>query len=395
MGGRILTTDYPSWLHAYRDWTVPRSEAPESFILWAGLYTLSSVLKRHVCVPAKLMGSYEIYPNLYVVFVGPPGGPRKSTTIGYAKTLLRPIEHVTIASTAVSASKLINIMEETVDGAISITSSEFGSFVNVSQEEMYDFLTDAWDNPPQYEYSTRLHGTEVVHKPTINLIAGTTPSWINEHMPPYVLGGGFSSRCVFIYETAPRRRRMYYDDVDSKDFERLEEALVHDLSHIAQLEGEFRHESEDLKKDMEDWYRQHARQIASHEKIEGYMSRKHVFVHKLAMLLSVAEDDRLVLSESHFEIAKELLGGVEEQMPRVFQSVGRNPYSAELMKVRDYIEKKGAASFEQLLARFYHDIDADEMRKILQSLELMDYVKEVQNPRDRKPGTWYFPPDGE
>ena len=60
-----------NWLYRYLDWTLNRSEAQESMIIWSGLFTLASAVKRHVYFPKSLMGSYDIYPNLYVIFIGP------------------------------------------------------------------------------------------------------------------------------------------------------------------------------------------------------------------------------------------------------------------------------------------------------------------------------------
>lgn len=391
---RILdeTEEYDSWLEAYLDWTVPRSEAPKSFILWAGFYTLASAIRRNVKFPASLLGSYEIYPNLYVIFVGPPGGPRKSTTARYAKTLLREIEHIDIASTASSASKLINIMENTVDGSVSIVSSEFGSFVNVSQEDMYDLLTDIFDCPPEYKYSTRRHGTEVVKNPTINLLAATTPQWVNEQMPAYVIGGGFASRTIFIYEQTPRRRKMYYEDIDAHKLEVLRNALVQDLAHIAHnVTGTFRHANEDVRDAMEGWYKKVSEQVSQDERIEGYLSRKHIHVHKIAMLLSVAESDRLVIEMDHFQRARDILAGIEDRMPRVFSSVGKNPYSSAIEKVRDFVLQQGEVSHSQLLSRFYADIDKNELNQIIESLLLMEDIEKRKNPEPTKKGTYYYP----
>lgn len=387
---RALDRDYASWLHAYKEWTVPRSEAPESFIMWAGFYTLASALRRRVKIPADLLGSYEIFPNLYVIFVGPAGGPRKSTTIGYAKELLRHVEDVDVSSTATSTSALIQDMSKLDDGAISITSSEFGNFVSISKEEMYDFLTDIYDNPRAYEYTTREHGKEQIYKPTINLLGATTPSWINDHMPPQVLKGGFASRTIFIYEEAPRRRKLYYDDIDNKDFDRLGKYLLEDLRHISRdVTGEFQHESDQLKKDIEDWYAEESSRPAGDERIEGYLARKHVHVHKLAMILSVAESDELIITRDHFEIAKQMLEIIEEHMPTVFSSVGGNPHAATLERVRGYIKRRGLSSFEQLLSQFYHDVTPEELRQILDALRSMAYIREVQNPEGKKKGTWY------
>jgi hypothetical protein len=107
-----------NWLEGFLDWTRPRSEAPEALLKWAGLFTLSSVLKRRVYWPRRLLGTYEIDMHLYVMFVGPPGVVKKSTTIGYALDLLRQVSSVTIGSGEASTSALVKQMIDAPDHAI-------------------------------------------------------------------------------------------------------------------------------------------------------------------------------------------------------------------------------------------------------------------------------------
>jgi hypothetical protein len=251
------------------------------------------------------MGSYEIFPNLYVLFVGPPGGPRKSTTMGYVGKILKDLKLnldpiVNFASTAMSDSKLVQVLSETNDGSITILSSEFASFMNISQETMFDLLTDLYDGKVSHEYSTRMHGVELVDKPCVNLLAATTPSWIST-ASVHLSGGGFASRIIFVYENQVRQRKMYFDDVDWDRIATLQAQLRDDILHIARLDGEFSHESRALRDRMEEWYIQHAQMGDVDERIMGYFQRKHVHVHKLAMIYSVAERDDLIITEEHLK----------------------------------------------------------------------------------------------
>ena len=101
-----------SWLKAFDEWTLPRSEAPATMIRWAGLFTLASAVKRRIWFPREILGSYDIFPNLYVVFVAKPGVARKSTTAGYAEELLVEASkamsglNITFAGDVTSYSKL-------------------------------------------------------------------------------------------------------------------------------------------------------------------------------------------------------------------------------------------------------------------------------------------------
>lgn len=386
-----------NWLTAYGDWTLPRSESPESMIIWAGLFTVASVVKRHVCFPKRLMGSYAIYPNLYIIYVGPPGVVRKSTTAGYAEKLLHGVTEldttqvINLASTAMSASKLVEVMSECLDGSLSILASELGTFMNVSKEEMYDLLTDLYDGKVRYDYATRMHGIEIVENPCVNFLAATTPSWVAEQMPVHVIGGGFASRCIFIFEEQVRRRQLYYD-LDWRHYEDLGKALTHDLAHMSELEGEFKHDSRATRDAMEAWYQSLPKESLGTEQTEGYFNRKHVHVHKVAMLLSLCERDDLVVTETHFEAAKALLAGLEDRMPRAFSTVGRNPYSDDILRILDFINSFGGKPVERkhIARRFFHQLQGAELDEVLSSLVVMgelEYVKTI----DGKPVRAYKP----
>ena len=379
-----------NWLTAYGDWTLPRSESPESMIIWAGLFTVSSAVKRHVYFPKRLMGSYTIYPNLYVIYVGPPGVVRKSTTAGYAEQLLHELDSINMASTAMSASKLVEIMSETIDGSLAILASELGTFMNISKEEMYDLLTDLYDGKLRYDYATRMHGIEIVENPCVNFLAATTPSWVSEQMPIHVIGGGFASRCIFIFEEKRRRKQLYYD-IDWRHYQDLGKALTNDLAHIAALEGEFKHESPAVRGLIEDWY-QASPDEHEDDRIEGYFNRKHVHIHKVAMLLSLCERDDLVISETHFRAAVALLEGLEEHMPRAFSSVGRNPLSDDILKILEFVRQSDGKPVERkhIARRFFHQLQGPELDEVLSTLVVMgdlEYVKTING----KPARAYRP----
>lgn len=332
------------------------------------------------------MGSYEIVPNLYVVYIGPPAVVRKSTTTSYAETLLGGIEGVHMAATAMSKSKLIEVLSEIDDSSISILSSEFSNFINVSKEEMYDLLTDLFDGKIRYDYDTRLHGEEVAEKPCVNLLAATIPDWIDAQAPEHITGGGFSSRVIFIYEDERRRSQLYYDEiVDDAEIERLEAILKNDLIHISEnVEGEFSHDSPATKAAMEKWYQEVAVKESGDERVAGYYNRKHVHVHKVAMLLSIAKRDDLILTMDDFNVAKRLLSRVELKMPKALAHVGRNPYVRFYSEITDFIEKAGRpVGLPRILARFHHHLRPDEVKDILITLKIIGRIKQVGDDQSR------------
>ena len=366
-----------NWLYAFRDWTIPRSEAQESLIIWSGLFTLASVAKRHVYFPRSLMGSYEIFPNLYVIFVGPSSVIKKSTTVGYGEQLLQQIESINIAPSGTSSSMLIGKMAETVDGSMTIISSEFGTFIQTSQEDMYDILSDLYDGKIKHDYETRAHGAEYISHPCLNLFAATTPDWLQDQ-PLYVVGGGFSARTIYVHETTTRKRQLYYD-LHWPDFAKLEKDLAHDLQYIGKLEGEFRHDSKETADEMEEWY-QTTVDIEIQARLVAFRNRKHVHVHKVAMLLSLAERDDRVLTMTHFKAAIALVDNIELKLPGIFSAIGKNPFGGDMEAVRDYMRNNpGKVEFQRIHRRFWQDIPGKvKLEELLSEMVTLDWLERTK-----------------
>jgi hypothetical protein len=332
------------------------------------------------------MGSYEIYPSLYVVFVGPPGVVRKSTTAGYTEELIEKVNFNVISSdpnyvhlgpTAGSSSKLLEKMAALPEGAITIIASEFGNLVSTTPEGMYDLFTRFFDNPEEFVYSTRQYGDEYITRPTLNLLGCTTPGWVSENTG-YMIEGGFASRVIFVFEQKARRRKMYYDDIElsTKQITQLQDDLVHDLRAISNLTGPFTHETTELRDEMEEWYQRHAESEII-VNAEGFHSRKHVHVHKVAMLLSLAQSSDLVMRKVHFDTALALVDDIERKLSRGLSIVGRNPYSADLYRIIDFISQEGPIEKRFIFSKFWQDLLPEELSKILEVLKITEQIEEV------------------
>lgn len=348
-----------NWLLTFRDWTLPRSEAKESYIFWTGLFTLASAIKRKVIVPASILGSYEVAPYIYVMFVAPAGKARKTTTMTYADDLLLEEIGINKASASMTSQVLALRLSETKDGAISIQSKEFGVFYNQSKTLMIDFLTAAFDGVKSYDSDTIGRGIELSERPCINLLAATTPIWIAENLTESAIGGGFSSRVIFIYEDTVRRRKLLYnrgeDKIDLEELKRLREDLLSDLIHIAQdIDGEFSLDQE-AEEFIDPWYHDNADNPKNDDaRLTGYHERKPVYVFKLAMLLSLSYSDKLILNKSDFEQAITILEGVEGKMLQTFQSVGKNPHSLDIDTIRDFVTDNGPVTMKEIKQKFQY-----------------------------------------
>ena len=378
-----------NWLDDFLRWTLPRSEAPETFIVWTGLFNLASALRRHVKVPKRYLGSWEAAPNLYILFIAKAGRARKSTTANYSEELMDELTHITKSPELVTKESLLSTLVKSDDAAMSILAPEFGEFMVKSGPEMYGFLTNMYDGKRRIVGSTLSRGVEFVERPCVNLLGATTPEWVAANMPADVIGGGFASRVIFVFESTVRRRQLYFENLDHDALERLRVRLVADLDHIARnINGDFSIE-DDAKSFMEEWYRDNADAPPDADSnLAGYYERKPAHIHKVAMLLHLAYSDELVLTKKDFKDAIELLHEVEVKLPETFQAIGRNPYTLDLKNMAEYIKQKGRVSERELRRKFYNVAarpeDLDGMIQSLIDLGRISMIIDPSKPENQR-----------
>jgi hypothetical protein len=364
-----------NWLETFTKWTLPKSEAPESFILWTAMFTLASAVRRHVNVPKRMLGSWSPSPNLYVMFIAPPGKARKSTTANYAEELLDELHDITKSPTIVTTAALTNRLVNAADSSVYILSAEFGSFIKKSGVEMFEFLTDVFDGRKSLEGSTISRGVEFVERPCVNLLGATTPRWISENMPESVIGGGFASRVIFVYEERVRRRQLFFEELDHAHLEKLKTDLIDDLRHISEnCHGEFVLE-DDAKAFMEAWYRKNADATGDNNNLQGYFERKPAHIFKVAMLIHLSYSDELVITEGDFKDAIKLLESVEAKLPKVFENTGKNTYSFEMKDILAYIKHNERVEQRELFKKFYTAAQPNLLEELITGLLKMGVVK--------------------
>lgn len=365
-----------NWLLGFQKWSVPTTEAPETYLMWSGLFTLSAAVRKHVKIPKAYLGSWESFPNLYIVLVGPPA-VKKTTALAFTDDLLSKLPEVPASPTKISEAALASALSTSIDGSIYITASELASLVGKSKLDMYEFLTDGFDSRKDIKVMTISRGLEVIPNPCINMMACTQPAWILENMPASVIGGGFASRCIFVFEGSTSRWQMYYRNIDQKEMEKLGADLLSDLIHISQLQGEFSVTTEALDF-MEDWYQNGMRILQTRDpRLQGYFARRHVHAHKVAQLISLAKKDELSLGIEEFKQAIAILEISERSLMNVFRNIGRNSLSADTDAIRDFVKANKKVERGEILKNFQASALPDVIDKLVNGLIAMGDLTQV------------------
>ena len=369
-----MAREVANWLKGYREYT-QESESPDSFHLWVGLSVLASALRRNVWVN---QGLYYLYPNQFVILVAPPGRVAKSTAIRMGRHLLQALEEIHFGPDSVTREELINIMAKSYDkkqSAVVVHSTELSSLIEPSGIKMIQFLTDIYDcdwNPKGWQHGTKHSGSSTIMQPVLNLLAGTTPSWIAEGLPVNATQHGFTSRTIFVYEEAPRFLNPRPKEPDPE----LTAALKADLAGISLLEGVYRF-TEAADKEYDDYYQLLEHTIPRDYRLEGFHWRKRAHVLKLAMLLAVAERDELVIDSPDIKAAVALLADVETKLAKTFSAVGKYEHASDLERILGQIRQAGGdgLSGPEILSQNYFAAKPEDLRSILLMLVMMKKVK--------------------
>lgn len=351
------------WLTSFLDHT-KSGEAPDYFYFWVGVATIAAALRRKVWLD---MGTFVWYPNLYTVLVAPPGIIQKSSTSDLGMRLLKQIPGIHQGPTTLTWQSIydaflevgeefeVSSQEIRTQNALYINSSELGITLNMKDIDMINQLIHMWDG---YELKkrTRMDGELLIPCPSLNMIACTTPSWIAENVPQYLIGGGLTSRMLFVYGEEKARYVAYPQLHLPKDYKEKQSSLVRDLERMSHLVGGF-HMTADAFEWGIAWYENfHKVEAPKLDKtlIGGYIARKQTLVHKVAMILSISQGDTLTINAPLLERATNLITQLEGNMPKVYNKIGLSQDANASLQIIEFLKRYGGETEWGLLYRYMH-----------------------------------------
>jgi hypothetical protein len=200
---------------------------------------------------------------------------------------------------------------------------------------------------------TKGNGEDLVVSPWINMIGCTTPHWIADNMPRAAVGGGFTSRCIFIYADKKEVYNAYVDEgVQVEDLRREAADLIADLEYISTTLVGPMIISAEAREWGRAWYENlwsKKAPTASDEQMEGYLARAQTHLHKLAMILSVSRGDSMVIEKTDLVFADKMLTALEADLPKVFSRIGRSEESMQAERLLDFIRRGGTVKYSAAL----------------------------------------------
>jgi hypothetical protein len=347
-----MSRNYDDWLQAYVEYA-SFSEAPKRMHFWSGVSAIAGALRRKVWID---MAYFKWYPNHYIIFVAPPGIVSKSTTVSIAMDLLRRVPGINFGPDIVTWPALVTAFagaseafelngEFLTQCALTIESSEFGNLVNPTDRDMIDLLITLWDaKTGALKKMTKGSGNDTIENPWINMVACTTPSWIAGNFPEHVIGGGFTSRCLFVYTDKKDKLVAYPHLSVPTGLGDKAARLAADLEHIAKnLIGSYRLEEKALEWGKL-WYDQHNSKpppgLEGDDRFGGYLARKQTHIHKLAMVIAASQRDELVITAEDLALANTMVSDLEQDMPKVYAKIGKSTQATQVERFIQFVKAK-------------------------------------------------------
>lgn len=366
-------------------------ESPKSYMVWAAISMLSSALERRCYMD---WAGERLYPNQYIIIVGPAGLSRKDWPVYQARHFLSQVG-CTICASKITHEKLIVDLadaksEYSGDGRVhtqnplTVISPELAVFLKFQETELLATLTDLWQAKDDWDNGTIKRGYDAVPGPCLNIIGATAPEWLGKIFPSEAVGGGFTSRCLFVHE---KRKGKTVGDYIPLSRE-LEAALIHDLREVKSITGEFTFAPEARAAYVE-WYETYDRQIQEtgrfpldNPKLYSYVARRATHIKKLCMAITVSEANSLVITLDVWNRALKYLYAVERRMTDTFEHIGSNRSAVHLRYIWEMIQGNPAMTRSAVLAHLQQDLDLSELMNIERMLMAMKYITITQDDKD-------------
>jgi len=309
-------------------------------------------------------------------------------TIG--ESILKDVS-VSITSEATTREALIRAMSTAMDSftdadtgkvkfhcSLTCMSEELSVFLGQNDVKFLSLLTAWYDSRDEWKYETKGSGKDHLSGVCFNLLGATAPDWLRSILPDEAIGGGFTSRVIFVVEE--KKGKTVAESHYTKAHEELRKQLVKDLEQIRIISGEYTFDAKANAAYIA-WYKEQETLIEKGEppiddpRFAGYCERRGTHVRKLSMLLTASRTSKRVIMLSDFERALLVLKAVEVKMSKTFGGLGRAQYSEVTEQVLEYIVACKKVKRSTLMSKFYRDVDPPTLKIIEEVLSQMRVVK--------------------
>jgi len=356
------------------------NEANRNYHMWTALAVLSTLVSRKVWID---LGYFKVYPNLYLVLLGPAGN-KKTTAMSLGKKMVLRLDETLVSADCQSAQDTVKMLADTglkilktKDGLyeyspITVFATELSQFVEIDPARMIDLWVTIYDCDP-YTKKTLRHGGQTIINPFFTILGCTVPDWITRHLKSDIITSGFARRCIFVLEDYSERRVPF--PLITPEMKFAYDSCIKRGAELMRLYGCFSWDPA-AKAHYEKWYM--TREIKTDPDIGSFDRTKYIQILKVAMLLGVAQSDDLVMTIELFELARSMIDAIIVNLPAVFRAVGRNQLADVSSKMISMLTASGGfMRYNDVMTALWKDANSGELYQVLSHLTSIGQIRRV------------------
>jgi len=369
-----------------------KMESPTIYIDFSFYSLIASCLQRRVWLGDN---DFEIYPNLYIVFVGEPGTGKtiatavnkrilqRLTWLHPGKNMLEQVINIAADTTSVEAlivslSKCSQSFEWPpgswkAHASTSVISEELGNLFKENTKDLIRFLCQGFD-AQDYKKETIGRGRDYIKKMCINLIAASNFEFMASATLNLAINEGLTSRVIFVAGGNKRFKETFYtlDEEQRTCFE----DIVKWCQCLTTLKGKIEWQPE-AKEYFDFWYRNNDYPLNPDRKLKYYYSRKRIHSEKLAIAIHFSDSFELILTLNDIKESLKLLAFAEETMHLALSGSGTNPLNNVTTELLKYLKdsKNDPPTINKIRLIFWNAADLPAINAAIEFLMITNQIK--------------------
>lgn len=334
------------WIDDFLSYT-SQANSPEIFRLWAGIGAVSGALERRVWAGGK--NASQIFPNVFVLLVGPPGSG-KTQSVMPIKALWRATKELVVSPDSMTRASLVDEMEKGARmylhgkgildyHSLLIATDEIGTLIPAYDQEILNVISKLYDCEESYLESRR-HIKKItdISRPHLSIIAGAQPGFLSSVLPETAWTQGFASRLSMIYSGESIVSDVLGDDTVldlSAENAAKFKCILAPIQAMLKLYGKVTW-TDDAAKELRSWALHDCPPKPVHSKLEHYNRRRALTTVKLSIISAVSRSGELEIHKWDFDRAKHWLLIAETFMPDIFRAM-KNKSDAVVIEEMHYM----------------------------------------------------------
>lgn len=293
------------------------------FIKWTAIWAVSAALERRVFT---ITARSALFPNLFVLLVSPPG-VGKSAILEPTLDMMHATRKLKLAPDDVTNASLIDALAASAQikqygtevweyASLATCAPEFGVFMSSHDLKFMSTLSVLFDNKKIFTETRRTRDEQIeIHNPSMTLLAGTQPAFLQSFLPEEAWGQGFMARVIMVYSGTFTPVPLFGNlgKINHKELQKSYERLC-------DIHGEMKW-TRGAQERIELWYNGGCQPIPQNSRLANYNTRRILHCLKLSMISAVARTQRLVIEEFDVERAINWLLDAEVTMGDVFREM--------------------------------------------------------------------------